>query len=238
MMTKRGVTMLCALALACGAAAAQDEPVQSVKVDGIKDPEMRSYRSVRAGFETFDDNHALAPKVAELSFHMYPRSSAGRANMEGLALRIAGDGESTMVPIAPNGTFSLPRLTGADDADLILNRKKGMFRGRPEIRTPGLPDNVRRLGDLRLECKVMVEMAKTEIPFWVKAMVNTVLLSGDWCGARKDMQWSFTSATELAGAAMKDGERTLKIGTSGWQFTVPIGDPAWPDDALIELSYK
>ena len=37
---------------------------------------------------------------------------------------------------------------------MMPNRKAGTLTWRAEIRTPGLPPNTRRLGDLRLECEV------------------------------------------------------------------------------------
>lgn len=227
------------LALACAAAAAQnEEPVQVVAVDGIKNPEMRSYRSVRAGFEEFDAHRAMAPN-AELRFRMLPRSQTARETMDGMALRIVGEGDAIQVPIAPDGLFMLPRLPEGNDGDtdLILNRKTGMYSGRPDIRTAGLPDKMRRLGDLRLECKVTVAMLKTEMPFYARAFLNTLLLTADWC-SHKEIKFGFQAPVMVASVTQKYGERTLTLATHEWTYQVKLGDPSWPDDTLVELTYK
>jgi hypothetical protein len=108
-----------------------------------------------------------------------------------------------------------------------------------DIRTPGLRDNARRLGDLRLECKVSVAIAKKDVPFWLVAAANTVLLTGDWCskltGEAKGL--SYLSPAELTAATLIQGERKLALTTNQRNYTVPIGDPSWEDDALVELSY-
>jgi hypothetical protein len=236
------VQALCLL-LACApgrAAAAQDDAVPSVQVPGIKAPELRSYRSVVAGLDAFDEGHALAPAVPELHFRMRPNSRGALSPTEGLALRIVGDDGSTPIPIGADGLFSVPRLQSAYDSDaiLVLNRKKGQFYGTVDIRSPGLPEHVRRLGDLRLECKVTVAIVKSELSFLARAAINTLMMTGDWC-AKKDAHLNFPANAELAGATLTSGGRKqdLPFGQRKTDYMVPIGDTSWPDDALIELSY-
>jgi len=59
-----------------------------------------------------------------------------------------------------SGFLPAPRRPGRRAAGLPDCRR--FYQIVPEVRTPGLPENVRRLGDLRLECKVMIEIAKEE----------------------------------------------------------------------------
>jgi hypothetical protein len=235
------VLALCLL-LACapGRAAAPDDAVPSVQVPGIKTPELRSYRSVVAGLDAFDEGHALAPAVPELHFRLRPNSGGALSPTEGLALRIVGDDGSTPIPIAADGVFSVPRLQSAYDSDaiLVLNRKKGQFHGMVDIRSPGLPEHVRRLGDMRLECKVTVAIVKSEISFLARAAINTLMMTGDWC-AKKDVNLSFSSPAPLASATLTSGDRKrdLPFGQGKSDYLVPLGDSGWPDDALIELSF-
>jgi hypothetical protein len=105
----------------------------------------------------------------------------------------------------------VPRSEAALDAggELVLNQKRRNYRIVPEVRTPGLPDNVRRLGDLRLECKVMIAIAKEEIPlFWVLTL-NSVLLTRDWCSffSEKERGATFAFKTErpIVGAILREG---------------------------------
>jgi hypothetical protein len=232
------------LALACGpgAAASQDGEVQSVQINAVRDPEMKSYRAVSAGLDAFDENHQqMAPGAPGLRFLVVERG-AHRADEPALALRIASDSDSFPVPVSANGYFSVPRIQAAYDsnADLVFNRKKRSFSISPDVRTSGLPANVRRLGDLRLECKVMVAIAREEMSFWMKATLNTLLMSTNWCGAKvRDEYIAFHYATTapLAGAVLRNGERTQPVKTRKSGYEVPLGDTSWPDDTLIELQY-
>ncbi|MYN03533.1 hypothetical protein GTP41_15660 [Pseudoduganella sp. DS3] len=239
-----------AMLLACAAAGTgAQEATPSVEVQGVKNPDMRSYRAVVAGLEAFEKHRALAPAVPELRFRLAPRSSASveqdaanAAAEEPLYLRIVGNGDPIPVPIAADGTFSVPRVQSAidDDADLILNRKKGVLKGRPEVRTPGLPDNVRRLGDLRLECQVMVAIAKKEVGLMLTLFVNTVAMTSNWCDIsvdKKKINFTFASLRMIDGAEMVDGERRKTLETGDFGFQVPLGEVEWSDNARIELRY-
>jgi hypothetical protein len=171
-----------ALAFAAGGAVAQDT-TRSVEIQGVRNPDMKSYRAVVAGLDAFEDHHALAPAVTELRFLLSARAGTKPPSGDPLYLRIVGNGDPVPVPIAADGTFTIPRVQSAidDDADLILNRKKGVLKGRPDIRSPGLPDNVRRLGDLRLECQVMVAIAKKEVGLMLNLFINTMAMTSNWC---------------------------------------------------------
>jgi hypothetical protein len=237
--TPRRAALLFCLALA-GSAQASGAPAPDtpeVKVNSIKDPEMRAYRSIWAGIEAFDENHALAPG-AVLRFQM-THADGGPANAsDGLLLRLAGDDSSKPVPIDAGGRFTVERDRAAYDADasFILNKKNGLYTARPDIRSPGLPDNVRRLGDLRLECRVLVAIIKEQLPFLAKAAINTMFMTGDWCG-KKDVNFSFVADKEIAAVTMRAGGRSQELQLEGWRYMVPVGSKDWPDDALIELQY-
>lgn len=230
-----------ALALAAGGTVAQDT-TPSVEVQGVKNPDMKSYRAVVAGLDAFEEHHALAPTVPELRFRLAAREGQELLAGDPLYLRIVGNGDPIPLPISTDGTFAVPRVPAAidDDADLVLNRKKGVLKGYPDIRTPGLPENVRRLGDLRLECQVMIAIAKKEMGLMMKLFVNTVTMTSNWCDMsfdKKKVRFSFRSLRPLEGAEIVDGERRETIGTSDFSFRSPIGESDWSNDARIELHY-
>jgi hypothetical protein len=247
------------LALLCGGAVAaqDDENVQKVPVNGVKNPEMKSYRAVWAGLQMFDKEHALAPAVPELKFRVLTNTGkvtcigmcstspvrAPGAGEQTFGLRIASDNLSIAVPVSPEGWFTVPRSQAAydDKADLVLNQKKGTYKFSVEVHTPGLPDNVRRLGDLRLECKVQVAIIKEEIPFWIVALGNSVLMTTDWCGKEKlgdePLKFGFASTKPLLAATLVNGERSQKLDSGKRSFQVPLADRNWPDDALIRLEF-
>lgn len=234
--------LLAAVALAsCAATSAAEPPTREeapVRINDIKNPELKPYKVMLAGQEAFDDNRDLAPKAKELRFKLRPKEGAADAIMEGLTLRLAGDDGSIPVPFDAAGTFMLPRDASAAgrNADLVLNKKKGDYRWQPDIHSEGVPAGMRRLGDLRLECKVLVAVAKEEIPFWASALVTSILLTRDWCGSEKLNLLTHTPY-KLKGAALVEGERRqrLHLRDNGKGFLAPFGDRSWSDEAMVEL---
>lgn len=238
------VVLACAGAPA-PAGAGEGDPPKEVHINAIKDPEMRSYRAVVAGLDTYDEfRQQLAPAATGLRFHFLERNGKDAVPAEGLALRIASDDESFPIAVDGDGMFVVPRIQAAWDskADIVVNRKKGKFQIIPEVRTAGLADNVRRLGDLRLECKVRVAILKEEIPFWANTLINGLLLTTDWCSwfgnkHGEDRTFGYSSALPVAAATLASGERTLGLKVSERGYQVPVGDTSWPDDALVELKF-
>ncbi|KQW96489.1 hypothetical protein ASC94_06475 [Massilia sp. Root418] len=229
--------------VAAAESAAAAEPAvdkNAVVVNGIRNPELKTYRVMAAGLDAFDKYHELAPTAPEVRFKLRPRSGKPSADMSGLAMRIAGDTISIPLPVAADHTFSLPRSEAArkENADLLLNKPKGGYRWQPDVHSAGVPEGMRRLGDLRLECKVLVATAKEEIGFWLTSMINTLLLTTDWCSHEK-IQLSTAAAQRIATATLTHGDQRvqLKLNKEGTSYTPPLGNKAYPDDALIELRY-
>lgn len=213
------------------------EEVQAVVVPGVKNPELRNYRSMLAGLDEFEERHQFAPKADTLRFELYSKRAG--ETVAGLSLRIAGGDVSIPVPIAANGTFVLPRNKEAEDsdADLILNRPKRSWSGRPYIRSAGVPDNMRRLGDVRLECRVAVAIGKKEINFLLRAAATTILATSDWCSSKR-ISYGVPAPYPSDSITLVHGERrqVMPAGKYKKSFTIPIQDEAWPDDTLIEFN--
>lgn len=214
---------------------------RTVEVNGIRNPELKRYRVMLAGLDAFDEYHTLAPKAPGVRFKLRARSGDETTTaLENLTLRIAGDQTSVTVPLTADGLFSLPRSAALadEDADLVLNKRKGNYRWDANVRTEGLPPDVRRLGDLRLECEVMVAVVKKEMPFWLHATVTSLLVTNHWCGSEK-LNWISHSPRALRLATLVAGDQrvALKLGDEGKSFTSPTSDKNYPDDTLIELEY-
>ena len=240
-------SIACALAAALllgGPAAAEQgagEP-ETVHVKALRNPEVRKYTAILAGLDTFDRHHALAPKVPELRFRIEPRHGAGLP--ADLRVRIEGE-RDFILPIALDAArrFSVPRSEAALDAgaELVLNQKRHAYHVKPEVRTPGLPDNVRRLGDLRLECKVMFDIAKEEMPLLLVLTVNSLLLTRDWCSffavKNYNATFSFKAGAPLAEAILVEGNRSKALETVGEEFRLGLGNADWGNEALVELRF-
>jgi hypothetical protein len=211
-----------------------------VHVNAVKNPEMHAYRAIVAGLDMFDDQHALAPAVPQLLFKVSARNGLPLDGALPTA-RLFADDFDLALPIGTDALFTVPRNRQAWDskAELRLSRKRREVKVMPWIRSPGLQDNQRRLGDLRLECKVMIAVAKEEIPFWADALIDSLLLTRDWCGFFKneDRRWSVQAEAQLARAVLREGERTLALEVHEHTFELPLADPLWSNDAIVDLQF-
>jgi len=245
-------SLLLGLVFCCSgaaSAAAQDKQGGTVQVNGIRNPETHTYRAIAAGLDAFDAQHVLAPN-AQLLFQARTRAGQplaeallkGAPGGEPLRAMLAGDDAYTLaLALDGEGRFQVPRSQPAWDAhaDLRLSKQRSDVRVWPYVRSPGLPDNQRRLGDIRLECQVFVAIAKEEAPLHIVLLGNAVMLGSDWCAfmENRDRAWDAATRAPLHSATLHDGQRRLALRVKGARFEVPIGDRSWSNDAIVELAF-
>ena len=257
--------LLCAIAV-CAPAGAQNSgakvlPSVTVTARANPDPVEKSYRKMVRGMELFARQHGISPD-ATLRFKLLPRRRD--TDMNGIELEVLGSNAAFPVAIAPDHTFTLSREQQAldEDAQVTPNRKAQSMTWRTEIRTPGLPLNTRRLGDLRLECQVGMEagLVSSGRSFFGR-MVGAVFETPSYCD-RKDPRYLFFADRPLFGVALVHGlrrmilpvgkmyagassDKQLEDGLSACDcevlldrtFELPLGDRNWPDDTLVEFDY-
>lgn len=216
-----------------------DAEIAEVTVSGTRDPALKPYRAMSAGMDAFDEFHRFAPN-ASLQFKLSKRGELNwyEGKWDDVNLRLVGNDTSIPVPISGDGRFSLPRSQQAydDDADLILNQKKSFIRFSADVRTPGVPANARRLGDLRLECKVIIAIGKKELNFAQRAAFNTLFLGSDWCSAKQATVSFALPDWSMNTSLVHDGQRK-HLPVYGYHVHAPIQDKSLPDDALVEFEY-
>ena len=267
-MTSSPLHLACALALAaCGAPALAQTPaappppagpIQSVTVSTTRDPVDKSYRKMIKGMDRFEREHALAP-AATLRFRLLPRLST--AKMTGITLRIAGDNVTIPVPVADDNSFVLPRNEQAlrEDAAVLANRKTNSMTWRVSVHTPGLPDGVRRLGDLRLECKVGMDAGLISNSAPIFGWLSNLLTDTDKVCSSADGNYLFFAERPIYGVTLRAGARSEALPfkmlyAAGDQtaetlpfcdcqvlldhsYYAPIWDKEWPDDTLVEFDF-
>jgi len=231
-----------------------------VEVSALRDPVEKSYRKIVRGMDLFEQKRSLAPN-ASLRFKLLPRSRT--TNMEAIALSIVSDSAAIPVSLAADNTFALERYQRALDENAVVtpSRKARSMTWRADIRTPGLPPNTRRLGDLRLECLVgeEAELISDFLPFF--GDIAKLLRGRDYCNQRQ-VQYLFFAERPLFSVTLVFGSRRevmsvdqLYAGISRNPMTrselqhcdcevlidrtyyAPLGDPGWPDDTLLEFEY-
>ena len=229
--------LLLFLVLAATAAQAASPGPPVVLVTGTRIALDWPYAVLEAGMAAFEEERALAPQAA-LRFRLL--LSPGVTILDNVALTLV-DGDSLVpVPVTPAGLFQLDHMRRSAGASLAVNRNGGQFDGnrtpQPDVRTPGLPDHVRRLGDLRLECRVKMAMAKAVLGF-LQSIAISALGGSDWCAPRKGGGYSVDTKLAAPQATLSHGNRTLVLPARGrGSVTMPIADPAWADNALVTFA--
>lgn len=258
---------LCAgLAIWCFTAAAQDKsapvlPAVTIAAKANRDPVEKSYRKMLRGMDLFDAERSMSPNGV-LRFKLLPRRPD--TDMKSIAMEVIGSTVAFDVAIAPDDTFTMSRNSKAFDenAQVIPNRKAQSMTWRSDIRTPGLPPNTRRLGDLRLECRVgmqagLISNSSNIIGRMAQALTDTPA----YC-SRKAPLYLFFADRPLFSVALVSGNRREvlsidKLYASASDdpalksdlpfcdcevlvdrtYVLPLGDQSWPDDTLVEFEY-
>jgi len=253
---------------ACSAAYAQrsaggakDAGVQTITVTAAGDPVDKSYRRMVLGMDLFERNRALAPD-APLRFKLLPRRK--ETDMSSIRVEIVGETVEIPVQVASDNTFTLERIQKAldEDASVRPNRKAQTMTWRTEIRTPGLPPDTRRLGDLRLECAVGMEADL--VSNWRSALQRIADLFGatrNYCSRIKP-RYFFFAERPLFSVTLSSGARRETLSADmlyasaldrpmskedfafcdcevllDRAYFLPLGDRSWPDDARVEFEY-
>lgn len=227
------------------------DDTQTLEVTAIKRPEQRYYRNFLDGMEAFDKHHALAPDAA-LRFRIIPYD--GTKVDEDLTLEIGLDSGSRQIALRQNLSFDMPRDENwaKENPPVRLNRNDSSFIWFADIRTPGLPAGTRRLGDLRLECEVL--MATGLRQFVMSPAGWALKQSTDLC-AGKSFPFHFAADRPFFTVTLRFGgkEQTLYAkefyGSSvpglmvlselrhiqDRLYLLPIWNQAWPDDTLVRF---
>lgn len=230
---------LIAAQLAAGAALAQEssEAAPAVFVAGTRDPDWKSYRAFLEGMKTFDQQHQLAP-AASLRFMLRPRTA--KASVDGVGMSIESDKLRIAVPVEADGGFVLPRSEEAagQGAEIMLTKRRNTLSWRPDVHSPGVPADARRLGDLRLECAVRWSVEQADIPALFRSAIKAF---GGACSSSA-VKVEFVSARALQSVTLVAGERRERLAAKwieegGHVYLPPVHDTSWPDDTLLEFDY-
>lgn len=227
-----------AAAMAAPATEPADAP-QAVFVSGTRDPDWKSYKAFLTGMKLFDEKRALAP-AAPLRFVLSPR--VANATLDGVRMNIEDDdGGKIPVTIGADGTFVLPRDEEAarKGAEIMLNKKRRTLSWRPDFHTPGVPDNARRMGDLRLECFVRWSIEQADLIAFFRSTINAF---GGPCTSAA-IKVDYISVKPLAAVYIVSGARREKlpdkwIEEEGHVYLPPLHDTSWPDDTLVQFEYR
>ena len=207
----------------------KNEAPASVVIASMKNPALKPYRIMAAGMETYEEYKALAPD-APLYFKLSRRKGTKEAAVpwQEIKMRLASDDESKQIPIMENGRFVLEKNDKAyeENAELILNQRKSSFSFRPDIRTPGLANHIHRMGDLHLNCKMTVDMAKKEAGFILSSLVTTFLMKINWCETKYQLfsyplnDWAISMKTTMGDQQSVQSFRGTHFNPAFWDKNI------------------
>lgn len=258
---------LVAVALALIAAAfasAQERSLPGVTVSAARSPPAveKSYRRMVRAMDLFERERAVLAPQASLRFKLLPRQPG--VSIDDLDLNIVGSRTVVPLNVAPDRTFALERhpQAMAENAVVTPDRVARSMTWRAEVRTPGLPPGVRRLGDLRLECRVGMEAGLiSEQRHWFGRIVSALTDSPAYCDT-PDNRYVFFAERPLFGVTLSHGERREQLPSQRlWagavgdpnlredlplcdcellldrSFFLPLGDRSWPDDTQVHFEF-
>jgi hypothetical protein len=169
---------------------------------------------------------------ATISFRLPKVDASQGANQVEI---VRGDHRVPLTMLSNTNFVLKPNPLGEDsDALVVVNRNvpKGEFN-HPlvQVRSPGLQDGVKRMGDLRLACEAQVAMAKEE-GLKLRAVIGAVSLFGfNICNKLEAMKVD-EPASQYDTVTIEDGNRRL-VQSAKDKNQVELGDDAWSDDARI-----
>lgn len=248
-----------AVALVVWAPAWAAGDAMTIEITALKNPVDKSYRKMVKGMDLFEREHGLAP-AASLRYKLLQRKPGGQ--IEHARVQILGRSFSQPITVAADHTFTLPRERKALDEDAVVQseRRAETMTWRADVRTPGLVSDVRRLGDLRLECEVGMEAGLVSQYSVVDRLFDFFENSRDYCASRVQ-KYLFFAERPLFSVTLKSGDRreTLPIeklyaaSINGRRkdelrhcdcealldraYVLPLGDKSWPNDTLVQLEY-
>ncbi len=236
-------------------------PAVTVTAKANPHPVEKSYRKMLKGMDLFAREHAMSP-LAELRFKLLPRKPG--TDMNTTVLAVVGDTVDFSVPISSGHSFTLSRNAQAlqENAQVVPNRRALSMTWRTDIRTPGLPPNTRRLGDLRLECRVGMEAGLiSNSSSLIGRLASAVLDTPAYCDQKAPLYLFFAdrplfSVTLVSGARSEvlaiDKLYASASDDSGMHanlpycdcevlvdrtYVLPLGDRSWPDDTIVAFEY-
>lgn len=237
------------LALGCAGAWAADAQLGRVEVQGeaAGEREKKTLGQLFKAQALFEQHRALAP-AAPLKFKVYARTQAETTHALELGLMLPGGRQP--LPLDGDGRFAIdPAWRQLPDRIEVRSRlRDGRVTWRPDIRTPDVPEGERRLGDLRLQCRVGFGsgVARGTLLFGFLSFDTADCADRDWSPSNFADRPVFavtlvrgerrlTLSARLLHGLRDDGGPRYDWGYSLRErmFRVPMGDASWPDDTRV-----
>jgi hypothetical protein len=251
------LAVLCRMAQAAEPRAPSAPETQQVEVTAAL-PDARDEKTLDqllSARDAFVRHRALAPEAA-LGFRLYARLDPH--DLERLRLFRVDGRQRREISLDDHQRFAIDPAWTRADADrgvrLQTNLPDGAVAWKIDVRSPGLPDDRRRLGDLRLECEA--DTFHGNLQRGLRTPISAVLDASDELCLLDDAQAWFAERPIFA-VTLVDGARRRLLpyrylhGSNGtmalaglfdWPYALrdrawflPLDDRSWPDDTQVVL---
>lgn len=200
---------------------------KEITVIGLVDKHQLNAKTLRSILNAYAKNRYLAPQ-APLRFRVEDRSKAD------VALRFwlrTGD-DIVNLPISSDGLVDLSNIVVTKETSLYSNRAILDLHLRPEIFSPNTSNQARRLGDLRLECRITWAMVESQIPLPIKVTFAWV---GNPCASKRVGIYQMVPFPLSRATVEYEGKtQSVPFNNSG-SYRPPIYDKKVPDAAVVRL---
>ncbi|MDO6413404.1 hypothetical protein Q4F19_03325 [Sphingomonas sp. BIUV-7] len=224
------MVMVAALPVAAGAqmTAETTAPSDEIVVTGVKGRWSLEGKRLRAAQAAFV---AGQPRYAPGSRLVFQINLKTDRSPDGLVLTLRKGDEIVAVPLDGDRRFTLP-LLDSDDWLLSANRTPAEVGVRMWVFSSNSTEFDRRLGDMRLHCRVAWALKRDRASIFQRAAFST--LGG--CESASIM-FITTATRPLASAEVVSAAgavRPLEV-KDGLQYGMPIGDKSLTDEARVHL---
>lgn len=235
------IALILLASAACGSTLpgnATAETLPSVEVTALRHPAAWPYQHFLAGLDEFDDQRSLAPD-GQLQFLLRPDRTD--VPLGEVIVKLETATRDYGLPLS-DGKFSLPRLNPDElaGARILLSQRQDQYTfhmPRAVIHTAGLEDDVLRLGDLRLACKVNMAIFKSSIGMLQSLGLSLLARRTDWCRVEKNGGQSFEAPFAFRVMTMTAGSRNERrtFDQQSRHIRLPLESADWPDSTLIRI---
>ncbi len=227
-----------------------------------RQPVEKSYDRILQGQALFARLKARHAPDAELRYRLLPRRPD--TGLQSVEMFILGRDVEQRVAVAADHTFRidpLPADRAAGAQVTVLDREALTVTWRTDVRSPGVPQGMRRLGDLRVECEVGLESGLVSNVRSILDEISQALTRPGFCLRNPARYYFFAErplfkvtlahgtrrhvlpADELYAGLTRDPRVVEELAYCDCEvlldrtYFLPLGDASWPDDALVSFDY-
>ncbi|MEO1045345.1 MAG: hypothetical protein AAFX04_07915 [Pseudomonadota bacterium] len=170
----------------------------------------------------------------ELFLQLRPAKDETVEDIGDVAAQLSRDGEIIDLAFDETWLVKLPvERLGDGKWELAFNQVKGKLRVFPTILSPGTSETLRRMGDIRLECRVFWGFYNNRVNVVLRGLFDVI----GGCASKRFKPY-YPLDRELVSVVIDGMESPQPLKEpENEAYLVPISDKAVPNDALVRITF-